>query len=112
MIFMLFHMCVTYSIGKRRLWPIPKQHNNTNINLNDLRRSLTMVIRKKAPAANLEGNNKSKKYDCSLLLTIFDWKMAPAAALRHDKNEVQQTSPYFTGLHRTSPAFTLTPQNS
>ena len=40
------------------------------------------------------------------MLTTFSGKKAPAAALRHDKNEARQTSLDFTGLHQTSPNFT------
>ena len=45
-------------------------------------------------------------------MTILNRRKAPAAALRHDKNEVYQTSPDFTGLHRTSPDFSRVYQDS
>ena len=44
---------------------------------------------------------KHNKYDTSSFVTIFHWKKAPAAALRHSRKEVQQTSSNFTGLQRT-----------
>ena len=111
MIFINLHVCTTYSIGKKRLRPNPRQQNNKNQQFYDWYVFKTIFNRRQAPAANLKGN-KNITNMAFHICSQYVLKKAPAAALRHDQNEVHQTSPDFTGLQQTSLDFTGVYRNS
>ena len=66
---------------------------------------------KKAPAADLKGNKNIPGIMFDNFLQYVIGKSA-CGRLRHNKNEVYQTSLDFTGLHRTSAEFTGVHKNS
>ena len=87
---MNWHAFTTCSIGKRHLWPNPRQQNNKC----KFQLSLPVLHNfrsEKEPAANLKGTENIESIIFHVF-TIINRKTAPAAALGRDKND-------FTGLH-------------
>ena len=112
MIFIMLHCMFLQTIQLENGESGKIRGDNTNTNVNDVARLLDDFQSEKGACGQSQKQQKHTTDDVSSVLTIFSKKKAPAAALRHSKNEVHQSSPDVTGLHRTSPDFTGVRRNS
>ena len=68
------------------------------MNVHDLYCFQTILVLKKAPAANLKGN-KHVKIGLFIMFDNIQWKKAPAVHHKRNKNEAHQSSPELNGIH-------------